>query len=205
MNVAHWSFEPCMGIFGSETIVRWNVKMTPSSWPGALLLVTTVTACSLVSGVTDRKQPSDEIGSPDELRERIRRGVRAEVVFLTQVSAGDTELVPSLRVTNLDSLPISGDAPLITWWLRAYDQPDRSGTPIWAMEDHIRPGPEPLLVFDLPPGQTVIYTFFPRISPRDLLGSRQAVTAYFTARLELLSPKMVSDEIPAGEIALGPP
>jgi hypothetical protein len=124
--------------------------------------------------------------------------------------SGDLRIRATVTLTNLgdDVLSaniLSGSA----WAFRAYDNPDRSGDPVWGDDFTEFPtGPIGYTLqggpLHLPPGETE--EFLPRFIPAGSIVRRGggAGTYYLAARLRDSDWAWVTDWLPAGSIELQP-
>lgn len=175
--------------------------------PIALFLTSLVMlGCSSLLGLQDNDDDSLRSENAVERQARIERDLRIEASHQIVEVNGVRRLATSITATNIGSQPIEADAGVWVWFLRAYTRPERTGEPVWKLEDLLQGSGVPDLGrwFEIPPGESVVFDggWVPAIPVTDILNGAPPGRYYFTVVLELANPSLRTGEFMAGEADL---
>jgi hypothetical protein len=189
--------------------------LRPAGW-GLACLASTALACGQPTTLDGRR---DQVGNA-QVQQVLDRDLRVTARFESvEVNAGYDVVgnPPRLRVilsaTNLSAIPIEACTGVLynrRWRLRAYATSERTPPPVWRSEDDTMGSRDASLDLSIAPWATHTDTLVTVHDVGTILGSAPGRTRYFTAILTLRRPcesdvKLVSPELPIGEVVVPPP
>jgi len=156
---------------------------------------------ALVAGITGCASPTGEERSAWKTLSdmHVRSALRMAATHSIDAIGSEPKLRFHMEITNVDDEPIRVVVHRGTWLLRIYDNPDRTGVPVF--QDPASPQFISILVIlELQPGQTRVAG---RAVPLEDLAPLPPGTYYASFAMQLEQPhRVVPSEFPAGSFTL---
>ena len=175
--------------------------MTPSrsySWCVAAFVAIAAVACAEESRLIDGFDvPEVDI---DVLRSQLERDFVVTMSFDTLPSGNVTALRPVVHAENTGERDIEVLVSGCPWQLTMYDNPDRSGDPIWNAPTVCG---EPLLPFVIRSGEAVEWSG-PAVGMETIIADYGSGDYFFAVELVIDVPELRTGEIPGGSVRFEP-